>query len=69
VAYKEEEQHGEGYLDRGSSFHNDEGTSPRRGQPAILHKFGGRYVVAWGRFNGVNAKARSRQRVIEFRRL
>ena len=47
--------------------HNDEGYKAyAAANPAIFKKFGGRYVVRGGKFEGVEGKCRSRNVVIEF---
>ena len=47
--------------------HNEEGyKSYAAANPAIFKKFGGRYVVRGGKFDGVEGESRSRNVVIEF---
>jgi uncharacterized protein (DUF1330 family) len=47
--------------------HDDEGYKPyAAANPAIFKKFGGRYVVRGGKFEGVEGECRSRNVVIEF---
>ena len=47
--------------------HNDEGYKAyAAANPAIFKKFGGRYVVRGGRFEGVEGASRARNVVIEF---
>ncbi|HYI29980.1 MAG TPA: DUF1330 domain-containing protein [Bradyrhizobium sp.] len=47
--------------------HNDEGYKAyAAANPAIFKKFGGRYVVRGGKFEGVEGECRSRNVVIEF---
>ena len=47
--------------------HNDEGYKAyAAANPAIFKKFGGRYVVRGGKFEGVEGASRSRNVVIEF---
>jgi uncharacterized protein (DUF1330 family) len=47
--------------------HNEEGyKSYAAANPAILKKFGGRYVVRGGKCDGVEGESRSRNVVIEF---
>ncbi len=47
--------------------HNDEGyKSYALANPAIFKKFGGRFVVRGGKFDGVEGHSRSRNVVIEF---
>jgi uncharacterized protein (DUF1330 family) len=46
---------------------NDEGYKPyAAANLAIFKKFGGRYVVRGGKFEGIEGKSRSRNVVIEF---
>jgi len=48
--------------------HNDEGYKAyAAANPAIFKKFGGRYVIRGGQFNGVEGQSRSRNVVIEFK--
>jgi len=48
--------------------HNEEGYKPyAAANLAIFKKFGGRYVVRGGKFDGVEGESRSRNVVIEFR--
>jgi uncharacterized protein (DUF1330 family) len=47
--------------------HNEEGYKAyAAANPAIFKKFGGRYVVRGGKFDGVEGECRSRNVVIEF---
>jgi uncharacterized protein (DUF1330 family) len=47
--------------------HNEEGYKPyAAANLAIFKKFGGRYVVRGGKFDGVEGECRSRNVVIEF---
>ena len=47
--------------------HNDEGYKAyAAANPAIFKKFGGRFVVRGGKFEGIEGKSRSRNVVIEF---
>ena len=47
--------------------HSEEGyKSYAAANPAIFKKFGGRYVVRGGKFDGVEGESRSRNVVIEF---
>ena len=47
--------------------HNEEGYKCyAAANPAIFKKFGGRYVVRGGKFDGVEGESRSRNVVIEF---
>ncbi|HTO62093.1 MAG TPA: DUF1330 domain-containing protein [Bradyrhizobium sp.] len=47
--------------------HNDEGFRPySAANPAILKKFGGRYVVRGGKFTTAEGESRTRNVVIEF---
>jgi uncharacterized protein (DUF1330 family) len=47
--------------------HNDEGYKPyAAANPGIFKKFGGRFVVRGGKFEGIEGKSRSRNVVIEF---
>jgi uncharacterized protein (DUF1330 family) len=47
--------------------HNEEGYKAyAAANPAIFKKFGGRYVVRGGKYNGVEGECRSRNVVIEF---
>ena len=47
--------------------HNEEGYKPyAAANLAIFKKFGGRYVVRGGKFDGVEGESRSRNVVIEF---
>jgi uncharacterized protein (DUF1330 family) len=47
--------------------HNDEGFKPySAANPAILKKFGGRYVVRGGQFTAAEGESRTRNVVIEF---
>jgi uncharacterized protein (DUF1330 family) len=47
--------------------HNDEGFKPySAANPAILKKFGGRYVVRGGQFTAAECESRTRNVVIEF---
>ena len=46
---------------------NDEGYKPyAAANPAIFKKFGGRFIVRAGKFNGIEGQSRSRNVVIEF---
>jgi uncharacterized protein (DUF1330 family) len=46
---------------------NDEGYKPyAAANPAIFRKFGGRFVVRGGKFEGVEGQSRARNVVIEF---
>jgi uncharacterized protein (DUF1330 family) len=46
---------------------NEEGYKPyAAANPAIFKKFGGRFVVRGGKFNGIEGASRSRNVVIEF---
>jgi uncharacterized protein (DUF1330 family) len=47
--------------------HNEEGYKPyAAANLAIFKKFGGRYIVRGGKFDGVEGESRSRNVVIEF---
>ena len=47
--------------------HNQDGYQPyAAANPAIFKKFGGRFVVRSGKFEGVEGQSRSRNVVIEF---
>jgi uncharacterized protein (DUF1330 family) len=47
--------------------HNEEGYKAyAAANPAIFKKFGGRYVIRGGKFEGVEGQSRSRNVVIEF---
>jgi uncharacterized protein (DUF1330 family) len=47
--------------------HNEEGYKPyMAANPAIFKKFGGRFVVRGGKFEGVEGQSRARNVVIEF---
>ena len=56
-----------GYWIARVDVHNDEGYKAyAANNPAIFKKFGGRYVVRGGKFNGIEGTSRSRNVVIEF---
>ena len=56
-----------GYWIARVDVHNDEGYKPYAAHnPAIFKKFGGRFVVRGGKFEGIEGKSRSRNVVIEF---
>ena len=47
--------------------HNEEGYKPyAAANPDIFRKFGGRFIVRAGKFNGIEGQSRSRNVVIEF---
>ena len=47
--------------------HNDEAYKPYAvANPAIFRKFGGRFVVRGGKYEGVEGQSRSRNVIIEF---
>ena len=57
-----------GYWIARVDVHNDEGyKSYALANPEIFKKFGGRYVIRGGQFNGVEGQSRSRNVVIEFK--
>ena len=56
-----------GYWIARIDVHNDEGYKPyASANAAIFKKFGGRYVVRGGKFEGAEGQSRSRNVVIEF---
>jgi uncharacterized protein (DUF1330 family) len=56
-----------GYWIARVDVHNDEGYKPyAAANPGIFKKFGGRFVVRGGKFEGIEGKSRSRNVVIEF---
>ena len=56
-----------GYWIARVDVHNDEGYKPYAlANPGIFKKFGGRFVVRGGKFEGVEGTSRSRNVVIEF---
>ena len=56
-----------GYWIARVDVHNDEGYKPyAAANPAIFKKFGGRFVVRGGKFEGPEGQSRSRNVVIEF---
>jgi uncharacterized protein (DUF1330 family) len=60
-------QMAKGYWIGRVDVHNDDGYKAyAAANPAIFKKFGGRYVVRGGKFEGVEGESRSRNVVIEF---
>ena len=56
-----------GYWIARVDVHNDEGYKAyAAANPAIFKKFGGRFIVRGGKFNGIEGTSRSRNVVIEF---
>jgi len=56
-----------GYWIARVDVHNDEGYKAyASANPAIFKKFGGRFVVRAGKFEGIEGQSRSRNIVIEF---
>jgi uncharacterized protein (DUF1330 family) len=56
-----------GYWIAHVDVHNDDGYKPYAlANPGIFKKFGGRFVVRGGKFEGVEGTTRSRNVVIEF---
>ena len=56
-----------GYWIARVDVHSDDGYKPyAAANPAIFKKFGGRYVVRGGKFEGIEGQSRSRNVVIEF---
>ena len=56
-----------GYWIARVDVHNDEGYKAyAANNPAIFKKFGGRFIVRGGKFNGIEGTSRSRNVVIEF---
>ena len=56
-----------GYWIARVDVHNEEGYKPYMAvNPAIFKKFGGRFVVRGGKFEGIEGQSRSRNVVIEF---